>query len=144
MNTSKSHIEEMHARLEEISRREQILIQALDAALAEADRKLLDDVRTVAVEHEARRAVILTELESLAARIGALPVAAHEPEQLDYEELDLSNYSTLQEETSAIEAPKGGDWRTAAQNIGSDLNYGSASNDEQSDHEMEPPLQKRA
>ncbi len=144
MSTSKSHIEEMHARLEEISKREQILIEALDAALAEADRKLLDDVRTVAVEHEARRAVILTELESLAARIGALPVASHEPEQLNYEQLDISNYSALQEDTTAIEAPKGGDWRTAAQNMGSQLDYSSSSCDDLTDDTMDQPLQKRA
>ncbi|MFM1816958.1 MAG: hypothetical protein RLZ98_3653 [Pseudomonadota bacterium] len=106
MTTSKSHIEEMEARLEEVSAREQLLIRALDDALAAADRRLLDEFRSVAMEHEARRAVILTELQSLAARIGAFPVGEPAMEEITYEHLDEN-----------MDLPKGGDWRKAAERI---------------------------
>ena len=40
-----------------------------------ANHKLLQDVRRVATEHEARCSAILNELQSLSARMGALPMS---------------------------------------------------------------------
>lgn len=123
MTASRTHIEDLQARLEAISKREQGLIRALDEALAQADRKLLDEVRSVAIEHEARRAIILTELQSLATRIGAFPVQDAPIEQISYEHLDLTAYGQSEGAPAEREAPKGGDWRQAAENIGDDLDY---------------------
>jgi hypothetical protein len=52
---------------------EQELVRALGDAMSRADQKLLQDVRGAAADHEARRGAILNELQSLAARMGALP-----------------------------------------------------------------------
>ena len=123
MTTSKEHIEEMHARLTDIANREQLLINALNLALSSADRRLLDDVRSVTLEHEARRAVILTELQSLAARIGAFPMSDEPVEKLEHKTNDLPHY--MPSETSeANQTPmKGGDWRQAAENISSEFDF---------------------
>ena len=66
-------IEEMRVRMNELAAGEQDLVRALGDALTSADQKLLQDVRSVAAEHEARRSAILNELQSLSARMGALP-----------------------------------------------------------------------
>lgn len=72
--TSLAHeLEEMRVRMNELAKNEQGLIMALGDALSRADHKLLDDVRNLSAEHEARRGAILKELQSLAARLGALP-----------------------------------------------------------------------
>ena len=55
MSESETQIEQMQRQLELMAAREQMLMTALNEALEEADRKLLDDVRSIALEHEARR-----------------------------------------------------------------------------------------
>ena len=60
-------IEEMRTRMNELAAGEQELVRALGEALTRTDQKLLEDVRTAAADHEARRGAILTELQSLAA-----------------------------------------------------------------------------
>ena len=80
-------VDEMHVRLNEISASEQTLMRTLRDALNRVDDKLMQDVRTMTAEHEARRSGVLSELQSLAARIGAFPAPrksaielAHEPD----------------------------------------------------------------
>jgi|SRR5215467_9008421 len=78
-------VEEMRARLTQIADSEQALVRALGEALSLVDQKLLQDVRNLTTEHEARRAAILYELQGLASRIGAFPTAQPEPAPgLDY------------------------------------------------------------
>ena len=48
-------VEEMRARLNQISDSEQALVRALSEALTRVDQKLLQDVRNIAVDHESRR-----------------------------------------------------------------------------------------
>jgi hypothetical protein len=76
-------VEEMRARLTQIADSEQALVRALGEALSLVDQKLLQDVRNLTTEHEARRAAILYELQGLASRIGAFPTAEPAP-GLDY------------------------------------------------------------
>jgi len=66
-------IEEMRARMNELAAGEQELVRALGDALSRTDQKLMEDVRSAAADHEVRRGAILNELQSLAARMGALP-----------------------------------------------------------------------
>lgn len=73
MTSLAQELEEMRLRMNELAKNEQGLIMALGDALSRADHKLLDDVRNLSAEHEARRGAILKELQSLAARLGALP-----------------------------------------------------------------------
>lgn len=123
MSEAQSHIEQMQQRLEKAAAREQVLIDALNDALERADRKLLDDVRSVASDHEARRAVIFTELQSLADRICAFPMAAGRPQPLAYEAARTGSEITVAPSDSETNhAPaRGGDWRKAAEKISKDL-----------------------
>ncbi len=134
MKTSKDHIQEMQARLTSIANQEQLLIEALGEALSLADKKLLDDVRSLTIEHETRRGVILSELQNLSSRIGAFPISGDCPEtivQEDQGHLDLPYYETgetppLAEEPAEpeeVEPPRGGDWRQAAMNIRDEIGF---------------------
>lgn len=138
MKTSKSHIEGMHAKLADISNKESLLIAALGEALSLADRKLLDDVRNLTIEHETRRGLILSELQSLAARIGAFPMAEEQEQGIVAQgHLDLPYYETGEDVPGAAEKSFedtgiaaeteptrcGGDWRQAAMNIRDELGF---------------------
>jgi hypothetical protein len=108
-------IEEMRQRMNDLAAGEQDLVRALGDALGRADQKLLQDVRAVAEEHEARRGVILKELQSLAARMGALPRPRAPFAALEEQPLDLAARETAP-------APfRRGDWRQAAANIHDEL-----------------------
>ena len=140
MTQSKNYIEDLHTRLKAVADREQQLIHALNEALTCADRKLLDDVRSVTMEHEARRAVILTELQTLAGRIGAFPAGSEPCPMIEDETLDLPYYATDDHASAEAMSPVedaeevesysnghrqnghaivsgGGDWRKAAEKI---------------------------
>ena len=69
-------VEEMRARLNQITDTEQALVRALGEALSRVDHKLLQDVRNITTDHESRRGAILHELQTLASRIGAFPGVA--------------------------------------------------------------------
>jgi hypothetical protein len=75
MKTLAQEIEEMRLRMNDWAKSEVGLVTTLDHALTDADNKLLDDVRNLASQHEARRAAILFELQGLASRHGALPTS---------------------------------------------------------------------
>ena len=77
MTTLIQQIEEMRIRMNDLATKEQGLVRALGDALARADQTLLQDVRSVAAEHEVRRGAILNELQMLAARMCAL----HKPRE---------------------------------------------------------------
>jgi type II secretory pathway component HofQ len=125
-------IEEMRTRMNELAAGEQELVRALGEALSRTDQKLLEDVRTAAADHEARRGAILTELQSLAARMGALPrprepyAALTEAPQRAVRLGGADGALPRPEEpydaltAAALELPKlarRGDWRQAAANI---------------------------
>ena len=111
-------IEEMRSRMNALSAGEQGLVTALGEALARADQKLLQDVRSVAVDHEARRGAILSELQSLAARMGALPRPPQEP----YAALMETPVNLPSREITPL-ARGGADWRQAAAQIEEVVSY---------------------
>ncbi len=123
MSKPNNCMEKLHERLDKVASREQLLIEALSEALSNADRKLLDDVRSVTIEHEARRAVILTELQVLAARIGAFPAADEPFTIIEEDALDLTSISHYDEEPPPPPPSNGADWRKAAENIRDDLDF---------------------
>ena len=108
-------IEEMRVRMNELAAGEQDLVRALGDALSRADQKLLQDVRGVTEEHEARRSVILKELQGLAARMGALPRPRRPFAALEEVPVDLTAPEPPQP------ALRAGDWRQAAANIREEL-----------------------
>jgi hypothetical protein len=128
MTKAKEHIDAMHARLKTIASQEQSLVDALSEALMRADQKLLDDVRSITFEHEARRAAILSELHGLAARIGAFP-KSEEPLLVvgdDAAELPYYEPAATREVPGSLDAEPvaaGGDWRKAAEKIREEFEY---------------------
>ena len=124
MAGSESQIEEMQRQLESMAAREQLLIQALNEALEAADRRLLNEVRHVTVEHEVRRTVILNELQLLAGRIGAFPISETSAPTIEYNAPTAENTSqTCDEDEAAQQGETGGDWRKAAAKIGNELDF---------------------
>lgn len=139
---SKDQFAEMNARLEETERREQALMQSLRDRLSAVDQKLLEDVRNIGLEHEGRRTMILTELQSLAERVGAFPAVRArtpnvEPLQQTGDAPSLANPTYVPQTaapdpriaTQPIQAPAQkpapartqGDWRAAAERIRQDI-----------------------
>ena len=104
-------IEEMRIHMHEVSRREQDLINALGLALKRADAKLLEAVRSVAVEQELRREAIMQELHALAARMGTLPASQRRTALPEDAPLNLRS-----DETSRP-ISRTGDWRQAMANL---------------------------
>ena len=114
-----NYVEDLQARLSEVTRTEQTLIRALGEALSRVDQELLADVRDLTLSHEARRVAILEELQNLAARIGAFPVAAPPARQaLEATGPVLAPEAAVSEQPDSVRA---GDWRKAVSNIKEEL-----------------------
>jgi hypothetical protein len=118
MTTLIQQIEEMRIRMNDLATKEQGLVRAFADALARADQTLLQDVRSVAADHEVRRGAILNELQSLAARMGALPRPPQEP----YAALTEAPVNLPPREIAPL-ARGGGDWRQAAAQIEEVVSY---------------------
>ncbi len=118
MTKLQHYVEEMRARLTEVSETERTLIRELDDALCRLDQRLLADVRDLTTEHEARRVAVLTELQSLASRMGAFP-ASDEPLTAleDAKPGHVNGYAALDAEQEAV----AGDWRQAVSKIDEDI-----------------------
>jgi hypothetical protein len=101
-------LEEMHIRIAETSTHEETLVRALGEALDRLDQQLLQDVQTIASEHQHRRSAILGELQGLASSIGVFQV--QHPQVTARDGIDDAAY-----------LPAAGDWRQAASNIGDEL-----------------------
>ena len=69
------YVEQARLTLTDTAEREEALVQALSDELKRFDQQTLQGVRTMAAEHEARRAGILNELEALASSIGTFQPA---------------------------------------------------------------------
>jgi cell division septum initiation protein DivIVA len=110
-------IEEMRSRLTENAQREQALLRALSEALQHVDQSFLSEVRHVTAEHEARRGLILEELQTLAARLCILPAPRETLTALGESASDLPTLHTNGHPHSP------GDWRRAASNIEDDLDF---------------------
>ena len=99
------HIDDMSALLTQTAKSERSLVKALSDALSQVDHQLVQDIRKVAVQHQARRAEIYMELQALACTIGVFP-AAHE-----ITHVPPANDAEPQFAVAV------GDWRQAALNI---------------------------
>lgn len=120
MTTLLQQIEEMRVQVNELASGEQRLLNTLGDALNRADHKLLYDVRNVTAEHEARRGMILKELQTLAMRIGAFPEQREPVAALEEAPRNLSPFATSHVEEQIVGR---GDWRQAANNIHDELDF---------------------
>jgi hypothetical protein len=112
---------ELRRRLSESAHEEQTMVRTLNAALNHVDDELLSEIRHVTAQHEARRAVILNELQHLASRVCALPIAHNEPMQAIENQAAPSPAPINGHNGNGTHAP--GNWRIAAQNIEDDLDF---------------------
>ncbi len=104
MSKLTQHMDEMSAILTHTTKNEQSLVQALGEALRQVDHQLVEDIRNLNTQHQARRAEIYLELQALACSIGLFPTAQEIP------------HVPAAYETHAQFVPVG-DWRRAAENI---------------------------
>jgi hypothetical protein len=117
MTGLREHIEQLRLRLTTVASGELALVRALGDALSRVDEKLLQDVREVSAAHEARRGAILSELETLAARMGAFP-AIPEPVARFDSGVRIPSYGD-----GAETGVHRGDWRQAAKNMEEDMDF---------------------
>jgi hypothetical protein len=100
------HMDEMSAILTHTTKNEQSLVKALGDALRHVDDQLVQDIRSLNTQHQARRAEIFLELQALACSIGLFPTTQEIPH------VPAANDALPHGEFIAV-----GDWRQAAQNI---------------------------
>ena len=124
MTTLLEQIDAMRVRMNEIGIQEHGLVKTLGEALAEVDQRLLQEIRSVASAHEARRGAILGELQLLARRMGALPGPREQVTVLENAAQQERSHGTesVSEQRSIESVLNGGaDWRLAAANIRDEL-----------------------
>jgi len=72
-------VSQMRTRVTELAKQEGQLVSDLSSKLRQLDEFLLQEVRSIAAEHEARRANLLNELQVLATQLnGAFPPTSDE------------------------------------------------------------------
>ena len=98
------HMDEMSAILTHTTKNEQSLVKALGDALRQVDDELVQDIRNLNTQHQARRAEIFLELQALACSIGLFPTAQEIP------------HVPAANDAHGEYIPVG-DWRQAAENI---------------------------
>jgi hypothetical protein len=128
-------VEEMGAKIAHLKDTEQELIRALGEALNRVDQRLLQNVREITSEHEARRGAMLHDLQCLAARIGSFPTPRRPMSGIEYAEpaarpIKAANGPAPNgiPAVDGLDATEGhetllqcGDWRKAVSNIHDEL-----------------------
>lgn len=118
------NVEELLNRLTEDSRNDLNLVRTLADAIRRVDDQLLQEVRAVTVQHEARREAILEELHTLATRLCTMPAKPLPPSArpaIEYQKRPTDINSAPPE--LPLADTYGGDWRQAAQNIPNDADF---------------------
>jgi hypothetical protein len=114
-------VDEFRERLTTIADTEHKLVAQLREALSRYDQKLLQDVRNITAEHETRRGVILGELQSLAQRMGAFPVAARETRAAVSDATAPEARTALPANARLRPVEGGGAWREATDKLQSEI-----------------------
>jgi hypothetical protein len=121
-------VDELRDQLQTVGDTEQKLVASLREALNRYDQKLLQDVRSLAAEHEVRRGAILGELRGLASRMGAFP-SLREPHECLLESAPVResppalplNTAAASPPNGKLRAVPGGAWREAAERLQDEL-----------------------
>jgi hypothetical protein len=127
---SKMHelVDGLRQQLNTIGDSEQALVASLREALNRYDQKLLQDVRSLAAEHEVRRGAILGELHTLAKRMGAFPSPREPHLELTTEAASLPREkppalppTSAAPPSGKLRAVEGGAWREATERLQTEL-----------------------
>ena len=113
-------VDEFRERLTTVADTEHKLVAQLREALNRYDQKLLQDVRNITAEHESRRGVILSELQSLASRMGAFPVA-RETRAAVSDAAAAEGRAALPANNARLRSVEGGAWREATDKLQSEI-----------------------
>ena len=128
-------VDEVGAKIAYLKDTEEELVRALGKALNRVDQKLLQNVREITSEHEARRGAMLHELQCLAARIGSFPASRRPMSGIEYAESAAPPIEAVNgpapDATPAVDRLDAaddhetflqcGDWRQAVSNIQEEL-----------------------
>jgi hypothetical protein len=119
-------IRDLFEQLSDNSTTELEAVQRLANAIRHADDRMLEEVRSVTLLHDARREAIFDELQHLACRLCALPVrgVVLEPRPvLDHPQQQprTPEAVTLNLEPASFAGPCAGDWREATQRIDEEI-----------------------
>ena len=109
-------VEEMRAKIGQIAGAEEELMGSLREVLSRVDDKLLQDVRTITTDHEARRGHSLRELRHLASRIGTFPTA-HAAMSTAEDARPQARPIAGGDGGAVVSGLRRGDWRQATSNI---------------------------
>lgn len=114
MTTLTEQVETMRLNMLDVANHEERLVRSLGETLNLADETLLDRVRTVTVEHGARRSLIMHELQMLASRMGAFPQIRDDTAILEDRAAEAQFFDLPPPSQPVIAR---GDWRLAASKI---------------------------
>jgi hypothetical protein len=112
-------VDEFRERLTTVADAEHNLVAQLREALNRYDQKLLQDVRNITTEHESRRGVILTELQSLASRMGAFP--ALRDARLSVNDAAPADERAALPSNGRLRPVEGGAWREATDKLQNEI-----------------------
>lgn len=116
-------IEMLRGQMQEITAREEALLNGLADTLQDAEQRLLTHVREIAERHSARRIELIEELRALAAGFGA-PAPRSAPDQgLDA----VTTHPQVTYDASVVTMPMtggGGSWREATRMIADEEDTG--------------------
>ena len=112
-------VDEFRERLTTVADTEHKLVAQLREALNRYDQKLLQDVRSITAEHETRRGVILSELQSLASRMGAFPVARETRAAVS--DAAAAEGRAALPANARLRSVEGGAWREATDKLQSEI-----------------------
>jgi hypothetical protein len=126
MTSAPLTIDHLLTQLAENSRAELDLVRQLADAIRKVDDQILKEVRSVAMLHEVRREAVLSELQTLAVRLCALPMHGYQPS------IEASSRPAIAQDPAPVDAsplpatgpetrPRAGDWRQAAQRIDDEM-----------------------
>ena len=117
------HIDQMRERLSQTAETERSLVQSLSDALNRMDQETLRSVRNMSADHEARRAGIFNELQTLSASIGTFQQAREPGEPVAISPADFFEQNPDRDNRDVVaenghqHAPVGGDWRQATKTL---------------------------
>lgn len=116
-------IEMLRGQMQEITAREEAMLDGLSSTLQDAEQRLLTHVRAIAERHNARRLELIEELRSLAAGFGSPATQGDRDPSLDA----VTVHPQVTYEAGVVAMPmagSGASWREATRMIGEDEDTG--------------------